>query len=73
MRVGSNAWSAQFHVELEEDTIDNWGAVPEYAQALEASLGAGALERMKGAAAEEMEGFAANSRKLYENFMRQVR
>lgn len=73
MRVGECAWSAQYHVELESDTIANWGAVPEYAQALEQSLGAGALERMNQDAAANMTSFAANSRKLYDNFMAVVR
>jgi len=72
MRVGECAWSAQYHVELEPDTIDNWGAVPAYAEALEASLGADAMEKMNTAAAAEMESFAANSRTLYEGFVRKV-
>ncbi len=41
MRVGTNAWSAPYHVELEHDTISNWGVVPAYAQALENALGEG--------------------------------
>ncbi len=72
MRVGDCAWSAQYHVELEDDTINNWGAVPSYATALEASLGEGAMERMNAEAAAQMQDFAANSRKLYEGFMHQV-
>ena len=28
LRVGDNAWSMQYHVEVEEDTVDNWGAIP---------------------------------------------
>ena len=73
MRVGENAWSAQYHVELEDDTIRNWAAVPAYAQALEASEGPGALERMDAAAAAHMDAFAANSRALYDGFMAQLR
>ena len=69
MRVGDYAWSAQYHVELEPDTVSNWGAVPAYAAALEASLGKGALEKLEADASAQMDSFAANSRKLYENFM----
>ena len=47
MRIGSNAWSMQYHVEIEPDTVDNWGAVPAYAEALRSTLGAGALSTMK--------------------------
>ena len=46
MRVGDRAWSAQYHVELEDNTITAWGCVPEYAAALEKTHGAGALQRM---------------------------
>lgn len=73
MRVGDCAWSAQYHVELEEDTISNWGAVPDYAAALEQSLGAGALDQMNAAAAQNMDAFAGVSRALYKNFMDVVR
>ena len=72
MRVGKNAWSAQYHVECEPDTVENWGKVPAYAAALEQSLGEGALERMKTEASAAMEEFETCSRKLYENFRKQV-
>jgi GMP synthase-like glutamine amidotransferase len=73
MRVGACAWSAQYHVELEPDTISNWGAVPDYAAALEQSLGAGALDRMNQQAMQNMTEFADVSRALYDNFMRVTR
>ena len=73
MRVGENAWSAQYHVECEPDTVANWGAIPAYAEALESSLGEGALEKMKADADAAIAEFEATSRKLYENFMAQVR
>lgn len=69
MRIGDFAWSAQYHVELEPDTISNWGEVPAYASALAASLGQGALDRMRQDAALHMESFADVSRALYDNFM----
>jgi len=72
MRVGDNAWSAQYHVECEPDTVANWGAVPAYATALEQSLGAGALEKMQADVSAVMADFEACSRKLYEEFMRNV-
>lgn len=68
MRVGRHAWSMQYHVEVEPDTVDNWGAVPAYKQALESTLGAGALVRLKADADEHMSGFAENAERLYQNF-----
>ena len=50
MRVGPRAWSMQYHVEVEPDTVRNWGAVPAYRQALEAAVGPGALDQMAAAA-----------------------
>jgi GMP synthase-like glutamine amidotransferase len=69
MRVGTNAWSMQYHVEIEPDTVTNWGAVPAYRNALEAALGAGALERMRADADAQMSGFLACAEALYRNFM----
>ena len=68
MRVGKNAWSMQYHVEVEPDTIDNWVAIPEYHDALEKALGAGAVDTMRRDADANMDRFVAQSRILYNNF-----
>lgn len=73
MRVGRNAWSTQYHVELEQTTIADWGAVPAYAAALEKTHGAGALQRMNDSAAPHMADFSRNACRLYSNFMSEVR
>jgi GMP synthase-like glutamine amidotransferase len=70
MRIGSHAWSMQYHVEVEPDTVDNWSAVPAYRHALETTLGASALTNLKRDAAASMAGFTANAEKLYRNFRR---
>ncbi len=70
MRVGERAWSAQYHVELESDTISNWGSIPAYAQALEDTLGPGALDKLNRDAADNMSEFVEVSRTLYDNFMK---
>jgi GMP synthase-like glutamine amidotransferase len=68
MRIGRHAWSMQYHVEIEPETVDSWGAVPAYRNALEATLGVGALARLEAEADAEMEGFVDNARLLYRNF-----
>jgi GMP synthase-like glutamine amidotransferase len=68
MRVGRHAWSMQYHVEVEPDTVANWGKVPAYKAALDATLGAGALSRMDAAAAAVMPQFIAGAERLYRNF-----
>jgi GMP synthase-like glutamine amidotransferase len=69
MRVGERAWGFQYHVELEADTIPNWGCVPAYRSALEQSQGEGALERFIASARPHMADFERNARMMYRNFM----
>jgi GMP synthase-like glutamine amidotransferase len=72
MRVGNSAWSMQYHVEVEPDTVDNWSAVPAYRNALEKSLGKGALKDLKQKAAEKMPNFNNNCNKLFTNFCKAI-
>jgi GMP synthase-like glutamine amidotransferase len=72
MRLGRSVWSMQYHVEVEPDTIANWGAVPAYRQALEATLGSGALDRIGAEAETNMSSFTNNAERLYCNFMAAV-
>ena len=69
MRVGQHAWSMQYHVEIEADTVADWGAVPAYKTALESTLGPTALASLDAAAAAQMDGFASNAGLLYKNFI----
>lgn len=69
MRVGDNAWSMQYHVEVEPDTADNWAAIPAYRTALIKTLGEEALPGLLSDATSELDSFAANSALLYRNFM----
>lgn len=73
MRVGRQAWSLQYHVELEPSTIAEWGKVPAYADALSRTRGPGALQRMDDEARPHMAEFAQNSEQIYRNFMRAVK
>jgi hypothetical protein len=62
----------QYHVEIESSTIPEWGLVPAYAQALERTHGAGALDRMGREAEPQMNAFAENARRLCRNFWEQA-
>ena len=73
MRIGSNAWSMQYHVEIEPDTVDNWGAVPAYAEALRSTLGDGALLTMKADTDANMSQCLSCARQIYQNFMQTLR
>jgi len=72
MRVGDRAWSMQYHVEVEDDTVDNWSVIPAYRKALEQSLGEGAIDGLRSDAEREMAGFVENAGKLYKNFRNAV-
>lgn len=72
MRIGDNAWSMQYHVEVEPDTVDTWGAVPAYREALESTLGPDALAGLDADANARMDDFVANAGLLYRNFMQAV-
>ena len=69
MSWGARAFSIQYHVEIDETTVPMWGAIPEYAEALEKAAGAGALELFQAEADARMPALKADSAKLYENFM----
>lgn len=73
MRVGDKAWSMQYHVELEPDTVDNWGKIPTYKRALENALGATGLADTKADAEANMDEILINARQLYDNFMSRLR
>lgn len=69
MSWGEHALSIQFHVEITPTTVEEWGAIPQYAQALEQSLGEEGLLRLEHDANRQMAGFQAVSKQLYANFM----
>ena len=59
MRVGDCAWSMQYHVELEADTVANWGEIPAYRNALEKAMGPTGMEVMRSDSDAHMSSFAA--------------
>lgn len=69
LRIGANAWSMQYHVEVEADTVNNWGEVPAYRDALMSTLGADGLSAMKKDADRHMPEFLQCAQTLYRNFM----
>ncbi|MEX0302332.1 MAG: type 1 glutamine amidotransferase, partial [Leisingera sp.] len=72
MRVGRHAWSMQYHVEVEPDTVGNWGAIPAYHKALVSALGSNGTADLQAAASAEMPRFMQSAETLYSNFMRAI-
>ena len=46
-KTHTHAYGIQYHMEQTSDTVPEWGCVPAYEQALENTLGSGALESLK--------------------------
>jgi len=63
------AYGIQFHIEIKNDTVSNWGDVPEYKKALEDSLGKGSLEKMKQKSDLHIEQMNHLSSSLYKNII----
>jgi hypothetical protein len=72
MRVGQYAWSIQYHVEAESDTVDNWGSIPEYRRALEKTAGPGALAALRTATRDALPAMFKTSDILFRNFRKEV-
>jgi len=66
---GTRAYSAQFHIEVEPDTVRNWSAIPEYATALKNALGEEGVEILDRACADEMQAFNTMAERLYMNWL----
>ena len=64
----NHAYGIQFHIEIKDTTVNEWGCVPEYKAALENQLGDGALEKFHKAAKNNMSDLNNYSTILYKNF-----
>ncbi|MEM1276234.1 MAG: type 1 glutamine amidotransferase [Pseudomonadota bacterium] len=69
MSWGPRAFSMQFHMEVEADTVDNWSGIPAYAGALEKVFGQAGVERLREACRVEMDQFNATAQQVYLNWM----
>ena len=63
-----HAYGIQFHIEIKNDTVNQWSCVPEYEKALEESLGKGALNEFDQNAKKYMKSMNASAEILYKNF-----
>jgi GMP synthase-like glutamine amidotransferase len=68
LRWGKHAYGMQFHLEATEETVSDWAAIPEYARALEKTLGAGAVNQLAADVEAQLPTYTAVARQIYENF-----
>ena len=64
----NHAYGIQFHIEIKDTTVKDWGCVPEYKKALEDQLGDGALEKFDQSPKDNMTDMNNYSKILYSNF-----
>ena len=64
----NHAYGIQFHIEIKNTTVNEWGCVPEYKKALEDQLGDGALQKFDEAAQNNMKNMNNYSKILYSQF-----
>jgi len=69
----NHAYGIQFHIEVKDTTVGEWGCVPEYKSALEKQLGEGALDKFEKDSQKHMPSMNQYSKVLYENFKKLVK
>ncbi len=67
-RYQNHAYGIQFHIEVKETTVNEWGCVPEYKSALEKELGPDALQKFDIEAQANMKNMNNYSKILYSKF-----
>ena len=67
-RYMDHAYGIQFHIEIKNNTVSQWSCVPEYEQALEDSLGKGALKLFDQEAKSNLNKMNTSAEILYKNF-----
>ena len=67
-----NAYGIQFHIEIKDNTVSQWGCVPEYETALVESLGKDALQQFDIKAKNNMNAMNINATILYKNFKKML-
>lgn len=72
-RWGPCAYGFQFHAEITEETVADWGRIPAYKQSLEAALGQGASDRLAEATLGLLPQFNKTARTLNDRFLNVVR
>ena len=68
----NHAYGIQFHIEIKNTTVGDWGCVPEYKSALEKQLGEGALEKFDQDAKANMKQMNNFSTILYLKFKKEI-
>lgn len=69
LKWGTRAYSVQFHLEAESDTVQNWAKIPEYSDALLSAMGTDGASTLQSACLDQMGEFNVNAERVYLNWM----
>ena len=69
MKWETRAFSAQFHLEVEADTVEHWAQIPEYRAALEKALGQDGVTVMRQAVENALKDFNKAAERFYINWL----
>lgn len=72
MKWGTRAYSAQFHIEVENDTVENWAGIPDYATALTSAMGVNGAERLARDVSAQSVAFNEMAERFYINWHQAV-
>ena len=68
-RWGPHAYGMQFHAEITETTVAEWGDIPAYARSLEDVFGAGAIGQLAARTESLLPGFRRTAAHLSDRFL----
>ena len=68
----NHAYGIQFHIEAKNNTVNQWGCVPEYKSALERALGKGGLKKFDEQVKGNLEQMNLYSMNLYKSFKKKI-
>jgi GMP synthase-like glutamine amidotransferase len=72
LRVGRTAYGLQYHVEIGEDTVEDWEAIPAYAASLEQALGKEGVDQLAIDTTARLPAFASAARRFNDNFLKVI-
>ncbi|MDE8345283.1 MAG: type 1 glutamine amidotransferase [Acidocella sp.] len=68
-RLGDVAYGLQFHMEMTESSVAEWGSLPDYVASLERAKGSGALAAIKAEVALKFPPLHDAGRQIFTNFL----
>jgi len=69
IKWGNKAYSLQFHLEVEEDTVSSWAKLDAYAEALKKALGPNGVEILDRDCRLNIKGFEESAERVYINWL----